>query len=290
MNKIYKIDDLKEIMSSLRNPDGGCPWDLKQNFATIAPYTIEEAYEVVDAIEGGDLNELKDELGDLLFQVIFHSHLASEELVADEQGFTFDDVVHGLCEKLVRRHPHVFGDEKLLSDAEIKAMWERVKAEERQVKSGVKKNVGSSKAGLLNDIPVGLPGLSRAVKLQKRAATIGFDWPSIGPVIEKIEEELGELKEALGDGVSAGDNNGAYNAEQKRHIEEEFGDLLFVMANLGRHLSIDPEKAVRGGNQKFERRFSFIEQELRNIGRSLEEATLEEMDHLWDQAKLLEKE
>lgn len=287
MTAKYAIADLIEIMSSLRNPDGGCPWDLKQDFTSIAPYTIEEAYEVVDAIENGDLDELKDELGDLLFQVIFHSHLASEEKAAGKSGFEFGDVVQNICEKLIRRHPHVFGDEALLSDEEIKAMWERVKAEERGNKSAV------VEAGFLDDIPVGLPGLSRAVKLQKRAATIGFDWPSIGPVIEKIEEELSELKEALGAGEQSQTEYGDkrhYNAEQKLHIEEEFGDLLFVMANLGRHLSIDPEKAVRGGNIKFERRFSFIEQELKRIGRSLSDASLEEMDALWDQAKLLEKE
>lgn len=293
MDKHYNIEDLKDIMAQLRSPDGGCPWDLKQNFKTIAPYTIEEAYEVVDAIDkyedGGDIHEIKDELGDLLFQVIFHAQLASEK-----QAFGFDDVVQIISEKLVRRHPHVFGDEVLYSDDEIREMWERVKADERALKSAGSDNDGTEhqRSGtrppsLLSDVPVGMPALTRAVKLQKKAATVGFDWPSLLPVVEKLEEELLEVKEALFDFEKQQQAQTDIEAGREK-IEEELGDLMFVMANVARHLRVDPEKAVRQANIKFCRRFEYIEHELAASGRSTEEATLEEMDALWDEAKLKE--
>lgn len=269
----YGIEDLKGIMAQLRSPEGGCPWDRAKDFKSIAPYTIEEAYEVVDAIDRGDMEDLQDELGDLLFQVIFHAQLASEETV-----FAFDDVVHTLSEKLIRRHPHVFGDETLASDDEIRGMWERVKGEERLAKAS---SGQEDAASLLDDVPVAMPALSRAVKLQKQAAKVGFDWPSIGPVMAKIDEELGELKEALRD------DDGEPSSQA--HIAEELGDLMFVMANLARHLRIDPERAVRDANLKFCRRFNYIERTLIKQERSLDSATLEEMDALWDEAKRLEK-
>ncbi len=295
MDKHYSIEDLKDIMAQLRNPDGGCPWDLKQNFKTIAPYTIEEAYEVVDAIDkyenGGEIDEIKDELGDLLFQVIFHAQLASEK-----QAFGFDDVVQVISEKLVRRHPHVFGDEALYSDDEIREMWERVKADERALKTASSDDgTEDDRPSLLSDVPVGLPGLSRAVKLQKKAARVGFDWPSLMPVVEKLEEELLEVKEALFDFEKLQNEESNNHSKHtsldagRAKVEEELGDLMFVMANVARHLRVDPEKAVRLANLKFCRRFAYIEQELYAAGRSPDDATLEEMDALWDEAKLNEK-
>ena len=264
----YDIADLKEIMARLRDPEGGCPWDLKQSFESIAPYTLEEAYEVVDAIDKGDMGALVDELGDLLFQVIYHAQLANEQ-----QVFEFDDVVQAISEKMVRRHPHVFGDEALTSDEEIAEMWARVKGEEKQ--AGLPEGVPSS---LLDDVPVGLPGLTRAVKLQKKAAKVGFDWPDVGPVLDKIKEELSEFEAELGrDGLDG-----------QRAREEEFGDLLFVLANLGRHLKIDPEAALRRANGKFIQRFQYIERELTREGKALSEYSLEEMDAKWDEAKALE--
>ncbi len=264
----YDIADLKEIMARLRAPQGGCPWDLKQSFESIAPYTLEEAYEVVDAIEKGDMGALVDELGDLLFQVIYHAQLASEQ-----HAFEFDDVVQAISEKMVRRHPHVFGDEALTSDEEIAAMWARVKGEEKQ--AGLSAGAPSS---LLDDVPVGLPALTRAVKLQKKAAKVGFDWPDVGPVLEKVKEELAEFEAELDKEGVAG----------QRAREEEFGDLLFVLANLGRHLKIDPEAAARRANEKFVRRFHYIEQELTKGGKTLSDHSLEEMDAKWDEAKGLE--
>lgn len=264
----YDIADLKEIMARLRDPEGGCPWDLKQSFESIAPYTLEEAYEVVDALEKGDMGALVDELGDLLFQVIYHAQLAHEQ-----QAFEFDDVVQAISEKMVRRHPHVFGDEALTSDEEIAEMWARVKGEEKQ--ADLPAGVPSS---LLDDVPVGLPGLTRAVKLQKKAAKVGFDWPDVGPVLDKIKEELSEFEAELGrDGLDG-----------QRAREEEFGDLLFVLANLGRHLKIDPEAALRRANGKFIQRFQYIERELTREGKALSEYSLEEMDAKWDEAKALE--
>ena len=256
---------LMEIMRRLRAPDG-CPWDLEQDFASIAPYTIEEAYEVADAIEKGDMGELRDELGDLLLQVVYHAQMAQEA-----GDFGFEDVARGVADKMLRRHPHVFGhgpDGRSADDQVVK--WEEIKAQERAEK-GL-----AARDSALDGVALGLPALLRALKLQNRAARVGFDWPVTAEVIAKIREEAAELEEArerLG----------------PEEIEEEFGDLLFVMANLGRHLKLDPEAALRGANAKFERRFRAIEARLAAEGRSTEDATLEEMDAIWDAVKAAEK-
>ncbi|MFN4092506.1 MAG: nucleoside triphosphate pyrophosphohydrolase [Brevundimonas sp.] len=257
------IDRLNGIMARLRDPDGGCPWDLEQTFATIAAYTIEEAYEVADAIQRGDMAELKSELGDLLFQTVFHARMAEEAGL-----FAFDDVANAMSDKLVRRHPHVFADEDAKPDAwSQKARWEDIKAEERKAKS---------QGGVLDDVPVGLPALARAAKLTKRAARVGFDWPSTAEVLDKLDEEVAELKVE----ITAGDLDKA---------REELGDLLFVMANLARKLGVEPEDALRGANAKFVRRFGFIEAELARDGRTPEQSDLAEMDGLWDAAKAAER-
>jgi ATP diphosphatase len=257
------IDRLNGIMRTLRNPDGGCPWDVEQTFATIAPCTVEEAYEVADAIERGDWDELKSELGDLLFQVVFHARMA------EEQGlFGFDDVVEAIADKLTRRHPHVFGDEAAkMSGAAQKARWEDIKAGERKAKA---------QHGVLDDVPVGLPALTRAVKLTKRAARVGFDWPSTDQVFDKLDEEVAELRAE----IAAGDLDKARG---------EMGDLLFVVANLARKLGVEPEDALRGTNAKFIRRFGFIEVELAKDGRTPEQSDLAEMDGLWNAAKGAER-
>jgi MazG family protein len=253
------MDDLIELMAALRTPGSGCPWDLEQNFRTIAPYTVEEAYEVADAIERGDLADLKDELGDLLFQTVFHARMA------EEQGaFAFTDVARAITDKMRRRHPHVFGGGDARTAGEQTAAWEAQKAEERAAKG---------KSSLLDDVPLGLPGLTRAVKLQKRAARVGFDWTNPRDVLDKIAEESAELVAVI--------ENGDQDA-----VEDEFGDLLFVIANLSRHLSIDPEAALRRANEKFRRRFRHIEDFL---GDRLGEASLEEMEALWTKAKELER-
>ncbi len=253
------ISDLLDLMAALRAPGTGCPWDLEQNFRTIAPYTVEEAYEVADAIERGDMAALKDELGDLLFQTVFHARMAEEAA-----AFDFADVAAAITEKMRRRHPHVFGDGAPRSAEEQTSAWEMQKAAEREAK-GAK--------SLLDDVPLGLPGLTRAVKLQKRAARVGFDWKNPRDVLDKIAEETAELVAVLDDGD--GDA-----------IEDEFGDLLFVMANLSRHLGIDPEAALRRANEKFRRRFSHIEARL---GDGIGAASLEEMEALWVEAKGLER-
>ena len=257
------VDRLNAIMVRLRDPVGGCPWDVEQTFQTIAPYTLEEAYEVADAIERGDWDELKSELGDLLFQVVFHARMA------EEQGlFAFDDVANAIADKLERRHPHVFGDEAAKADgAAQKARWEDIKAAERQARA---------QHGVLDDVPVGLPALARAAKLTKRAARVGFDWPSTDEVFDKFVEEVAELRAEL----AAGD------VEKAR---EEIGDLLFVMANLARKLGVEPEDALRGANAKFVRRFAFIEAELAKAGRAPEQSDLAEMDGLWNAAKAAER-
>ena len=247
------IQTLRAIMKALRTPGSGCPWDLEQSFETIAPYTIEEAYEVADAIARGAKSELRDELGDLLLQAIYHAQLADEE-----GSFNFDDVVESISRKMIRRHPHVFGDTEARSAALAKSFWEDIKAKEKK----------PQKEGLLGDVPVGLPGLTRATKLQAKAAKVGFDWPDISHVYDKLGEELDELKSAPPDEKA-----------------EEFGDLLFVIANLARHLDIDPEAALRAANAKFERRFRYIEQELEKQGRNPTDSDLAEMDRLWDEAK-----
>ena len=263
------IDDLLRVMARLRDPESGCPWDRQQTFATIAPYTIEEAYEVADAISRNDLDGLKDELGDLLLQVVYHARMAEEE-----GQFDFADVAEAITTKMIRRHPHVFEDASLREAFVEGGLWERIKAEEKAGRS-------SDEASLLDDVPVGLPALSRAVRLQARAARVGFDWPSLAPVLAKAEEELAELKAAMTEAPAA--------TRSSAKIAEEFGDLLFVMANLARHLGIDPEAALRDANAKFTRRFSHIERALRAEGRSPQESTLEEMDRLWDEAKEAER-
>ena len=257
------IARLIEIMARLRDPERGCPWDLEQTFATIAPYTVEEAYEVADAIERGDLADLKDELGDLLLQVVFHARMAEEQGV-----FAFEDVVGAICDKMIRRHPHVFAEAAYRDVGEQNRAWESIKAEERAAKGRA--------ASVLDDVPAGLPGLTRAVKLTKRAGRVGFDWPDPPAVLEKLHEEVGELEVEIAAG----------NRDKAR---EELGDLLFVCANLARKLELDPEDALRAANAKFIRRFGHIEQSLAAGGRKPEQSTLEEMEALWIEAKRLEK-
>ncbi len=256
------IDRLLEIMAQLRNPEGGCPWDVEQDFQSIAPHTLEEAYEVVDAIYEGDMNNLREELGDLLLQVVFHAQMAREENL-----FDFDDVAQAINDKLIRRHPHVFGNADIKTAEAQTEAWEQIKAEERAAK-GQPENPTS----LLDDVPQALPALTRAAKLQKRAAKVGFDWPDIAPVFGKIDEEMGELKEA----ISAGDTE---------NIRNEMGDVLFACANLARKLGVDPEDALRQTNRKFTRRFQFIEQSLAKKGKTPIESDLAEMDALWETAK-----
>lgn len=271
---MYQIDDLLHLMARLRDPQYGCPWDLKQTYATIVPYTLEEAYEVADAIERADFEHLPGELGDLLFQVVYYSQLAQEE-----GRFEFAAVVDGITRKLIRRHPHVFVDGDLygapdaarLEEAAVKQRWEELKAEERAAKAAVPEQLS-----LLDDVPQALPALSRAVKLQKRMAQVGFDWPEALPVVDKVREELGEVLEAMSE-------------NDPQAISEEVGDLLFVVTNLARHLKVDPESALRAANAKVERRFRFIEQALREAQRPIENCTLDELDALWGEAKKQEK-
>ncbi|MGI3171555.1 nucleoside triphosphate pyrophosphohydrolase [Pseudooceanicola sp. C21-150M6] len=257
------LPQLLAILRRLRDPETGCPWDVEQNFATIAPYTIEEAYEVADAIERGAMDELRGELGDLLLQVVFHAQMA------EEMGlFNFHDIAAGVAEKMIHRHPHVFGDESRDKSAEQQTRdWEVVKAAERAAKGA---------SGVLDDVAVGLPALLRAQKLQKRAARVGFDWPETTQVLAKMQEEAAELVEAQTD---LGPDE----------IEDEMGDLLFNMANLARHLKVDPEAALRRANAKFTRRFAYIEAALAQQNKAPQDSTLEEMDALWTEAKLREK-
>ena len=252
------IEKLLEIMASLRNPETGCPWDVAQDFSTIAPYTIEEAYEVADAISRGDHDDLRDELGDLLLQVVFHARMAEE---ADL--FDFDDVANGIGEKLIRRHPHVFGDDDERAAGKVDGSWEDIKAAER---------AGHSDASALAGIALALPALKRAQKLGKRAANVGFDWQDRRGVREKVLEELDELEDAVG-------------ARDPRQIDEEFGDLLFSIVNLARHLGIDPEHALSKANHKFERRFREMEHEIRAAGRTARDMSLAELEQEWRAAK-----
>jgi MazG family protein len=255
-------------MAMLRAPVTGCPWDLAQNFKTIAPYTIEEAYEVADAIENGDRGALREELGDLLLQVVYHARMAEEE-----GAFDFGDVVRAINDKMIRRHPHVFGTEAERAAGAVPGFWQRVKAEEQAREP---KRTDS----VLDGVPVGLPALTRAIKLQNKAARVGFDWPSLGPVFGKLKEELGELEQAVE--MNGGRGSGG-------PIEEEFGDLLFVIANVARHLRLDPEAALRSANQKFVRRFHAVERKLATEGRTPAQSSLAEMDKLWDEAKVEER-
>lgn len=261
------IDRLIAIMARLRAPVGGCPWDLEQNFATIAPYTIEEAYEVADAIQRNDRPALREELGDLLLQVVYHARMAEEE-----GSFAFDDVATAIADKMVARHPHVFGDKEVEGAAGQTRMWEEFKARERAAKA----KASGKPPSVLDDVPLALPALMRAEKLQKRAARVGFDWPDVRQVLDKLEEEIGELRAEIDQGGTP------------ERVADEVGDLLFVLANLARHLKVDPESALRGCNAKFERRFAFIERSLAAEGRAPKDATLDEMEALWVRAKLQE--
>ena len=255
-----EIATLLAIMQALRTPETGCPWDLQQDFSSIAPYTLEEAYEVLDAIERGEMDDLRDELGDLLLQVVYHAQMARE---ADH--FQFADVVEAITTKMVRRHPHVFGDPEARAAGVEKGFWERAKDAEREGTEKQRKRV-------LDDIPAALPALTRALKLQKRAARVGFDWPDVSMVLDKIVEEAQELTEA----------RDQLTAEKQT---EEFGDMLFVMVNLGRHLGLDAEDALRKANAKFTRRFNYIEDKLKAQGSSVEEADLETMDTIWNKIR-----
>jgi ATP diphosphatase len=270
------ISRLLEIMAALRNPDTGCPWDQEQDFQSIAPYTLEEAYEVVDAIERGDFADLRDELGDLLLQVVFHAQMAAEKGL-----FAFPDVVEAITRKLIRRHPHVFGDARDLSPDEVKLLWDEIKQEEKAERRLSREKLGGTardeERGFLSGIPATLPALTRAQKLTTKAAKVGFDWPDAAQVIDKIHEELEEVKEAS----STGDRD---------KVEDEIGDLLFAVGNLARHYGIDPETALRRTNAKFERRFGAVERALGEKKRSLEAASLDEMEELWVKAKKAERE
>lgn len=252
------MQQLQQVMTQLRNPESGCPWDLKQNMTSLIPYTIEETYEVVDAIQSGNWQSIKDELGDLLFQVVFYAQLAREEL-----QFELDDIAAHTAEKLISRHPHVFGTdaERNLSDAEIKAQWEQIKQQERTKKD--------AKGSVFDDIPSQLPSILKAAKLQKRAASVGFDWTEAEPVYAKVDEEIQEVKEAT----------------DQNHIEEEIGDLLFAVVNLARHKQVNPEAALQRANDKFKSRFQHIEQSLSQQGKHPTDCNLEELEALWQVAK-----
>ncbi len=261
------IGELLAIMARLRSPDGGCPWDLEQDFASIAPYTIEEAYEVADAIARGDLDDLKDELGDLLLQVVYHARMAEER-----DAFEFGDVVEAITRKMIRRHPHVFADENgRLTPVGVTSAWERIKAEERAERAARRPGEPLDKT-LLSSVKTGQPSLGRALDLQRKASSVGFDWNDPREVLRKIREEADEIEAALDRG-------------DKEELAEETGDLLFAVVNLARHVDANPEMALRGANAKFERRFGYIERTLAAESRTLEEATLQEMDALWDEAK-----
>lgn len=255
------MEKLLQIMAALRDPETGCPWDKKQTFETIVPYTLEEAYEVADAIEQGDMDELKSELGDLLFQVVFYAQMASEQ-----GDFDFADVVEAVSEKLTRRHPHVFAGESYEDEGRLVDAWEQSKAAERD------KLASAEQASVLGGVARALPALKRAQKLQKRAARVGFDWPEVAPVIAKIEEEISELKQAM-------------LQKNQAAITEESGDVLFSCVNLLRHLNVDAEEALRAGNQKFESRFNYIETTLNQKNRKFDSCSLDELEMLWQEAK-----
>jgi nucleoside triphosphate diphosphatase len=263
------IARLIEIMAALRTPGTGCPWDLEQDFATIAPYTIEEAYEVADAIQRGDFDDLRDELGDLLLQVVFHARMAQEA-----GRFGFGDVVQAITEKLVRRHPHVFGDTADLSAEAVKGLWDEIKSQEKAARAA-RRGKDDTATGALAGVPATLPALTRALKLQQKAGKVGFDWNDPHAVLAKIREEADEISAALASGDRAG-------------AAAETGDLLFAVVNLARHLDADPEAALRATNRKFERRFAYIEDALAARGKTPVQSSLEEMDGLWNAAKAAE--
>ena len=268
------ISRLIEIMAALRDPNTGCPWDIVQDFASIIPYTIEEAYEVADAIQRNDFDDLRDELGDLLLQVVYHARMAEEA-----GAFSFGDVVEAVTKKMIRRHPHVFGDEEARSAGMAKGMWEKIKAEEKAEKRAQRLARGQDPEdhgkGFLDGIPLAHPALTRALKLQEKAARVGFDWKDAEPILDKIEEEIGELREAIQGGASD-------------RIAGEFGDVLFALVNFGRHLKLDSEDALRRTNEKFRTRFHHVEAALKAQQRTLDEASLEEMEALWQHAKKAE--
>lgn len=263
------LQELLAIMAKLRDPASGCPWDLKQSFDSIVPHTIEEAYEVADAIANKDFQDLKGELGDLLFQVVFYAQLAKEQ-----QLFEFGDIIDTLNEKLIRRHPHVFANTKFANEAEIHANWEAEKEKERQKKALQQQQQES----VLDNIPLALPALTRAYKIQKRAASVGFDWPDLQPVLAKIHEELDE--------VMAEVENPSLSAEEKQaRIVDELGDLLFANVNLIRHLKANPELVLQQANKKFSERFQLVEQQVRDMGKEMGECTLNELDAIWNEIK-----
>jgi len=270
MTPARDISRLLEIMAALRTPKSGCPWDLEQNFATIAPYTIEEAYEVADAIARNDLEDLREELGDLLLQVVFHARMAQEQ-----GAFDFADVVEAITTKLIRRHPHVFGDARDLTPEAVKDLWHDIKAQEKAAKAGRDGAETAAPAGALAGVPVALPALTRALKLQQKAGKVGFDWNDPRAVLAKIREEADEIEAAL-------------DEEETAEAAAETGDLLFAVVNLARHLDADPEAVLRMTNRKFERRFAWIERALADRGKTPAEADLAEMDALWDAAKAAE--
>lgn len=271
MKPARDVSRLVEIMAALRTPVTGCPWDLEQDFRSITPYTIEEVYEVVDAIERGDMENLREELGDLLLQVVYHAQMAHEQ-----GAFDFADVVETVTTKMIRRHPHVFGDEKARSAGMAKGMWERIKAEEKAERATRRTQMGLPPLGennsLLDDVPAAMPPLLEAVKLQQKASKVGFDWNDPRAVISKIREELDEVEVELETGDRA-------------RLEDELGDVLFALANLARHLEIDPESAVRGTNSKFRKRFGYIERHIGNHGKTMQDADLETLEALWVEAK-----
>ncbi|MDX7949861.1 nucleoside triphosphate pyrophosphohydrolase [Lichenihabitans sp. Uapishka_5] len=268
MERSRDITDLLSIMAALRHPETGCAWDVQQSFASIAPYTVEEAYEVVDAIGRGDLEDLQDELGDLLLQVVFHAR------IAEEQGaFDFGHVVEAITAKMIRRHPHVFGAVRELSPEQVKGLWANIKEGEKAARQARR---GLEPSRHLDEVPRNHPALTQALKLQNRAAAVGFDWPDLAPVAAKVREEIDEVVDAEATGT-------------RSEIEDEIGDLLFAVVNLARHVDVDPEAALRRGNDKFRRRFGHIETSLAAQGRSLGEATLAEMEDLWGDAKAGEK-
>ena len=265
------ISRLLEIMARLRTPDGGCPWDLEQSFATIAPYTIEEAYEVADAIARDDLDDLRDELGDLLLQVVYHARMAEEQ-----DAFAFGDVVEAITRKMIRRHPHVFADKDgKLTPVGVKSAWDRIKAEEKAERAARRSPQLEVAKSLLSGVKAGQPALTRAMELQRKASSVGFDWNDPRAVLAKIREEADEIEAALDRGDA-------------QELADETGDILFALVNLARHVGADPDQALRGTNAKFERRFSYIERTLESQGRSLQDATLSEMDALWNEAKVQE--
>lgn len=270
--KKYTLDDLLYLMKRLRDPECGCPWDLKQTYQSIVSSTLEEVYEVVEAIERNDIDNLREELGDLLFQVVFYSQMAREE-----NQFDFNDVAHGIVAKLVRRHPHVFASGRLygdarevqsLTDAELHEQWERIKQEEKQARSQTRSEEGY----LLGDIPGSIPALQRAYKIQKKLATVGFDWKEPQDLFSVVEQEIQEVREAMDSGM-------------QEKIEDELGDVLFAVVNLCRHLKVEPETALRGANRKVQRRFAYVENALQRTGKTPEQVSLDEMEGLWQQAK-----